>query len=229
MHKNVSRGAEEIYRNVPAEEIPWNNQQPPKLLEKLAEKGQVRPGRALDLGCGLGNYAIWLAGKGFDVVGIDASPTAIKTAKQNAKLKKVRCKFITADVTGQWPDLGKKFDFVYDWGLLHHILPKQRGRYVKNVHRVLKPGGKYLSLCFHEKDKAFVGIDSTLRQSSVQASSPQGGKYRNTRMGTVVYLSSKKELRELFERHFKIIEQRVFAAEGKSLSHVFNYCFMELK
>ncbi|MBN2020628.1 MAG: class I SAM-dependent methyltransferase [Sedimentisphaerales bacterium] len=202
---------EEIYRESSPEEIPWNSQTPPALLVELLESGKVQCGRALDLGCGLGNYVIWLAGLGFDVIGIDGSPTAIKKAKRNAKMKNVKCRFLVADLTGDWPDLQKPFDFAYDWGLLHHISPEQRPGYVKNVHRALKPGGKYVSVCFNERDAAFKGTC----------------KHRKTNMGTAVYLSSEQELRELFGRFFEIIDFRVLEIAGKFMKHVFNYCFMQ--
>lgn len=92
-------------------------------------------------------------------------------------------------------------------------MPEQRDKYVENVHRVLKLGGKYVSLCFNEKDVAFEGT----------------GKYRGTHLGTAVYLSSEKELREFFGRFFRIIDFRVLAIQGKIMTHVFNYCFMERK
>jgi SAM-dependent methyltransferase len=212
---------DEIYRSTCPENIPWNSEQPPELLVELIESGKVKPfdsaqgrsGRALDLGCGLGSYAIWLAGRGFDVVGIDVSPTAIKIARRNAKKKGVKCKFVAGDVTGSWSGFGTGFDFVYDWELLHHIPPENRDEYVENVHRILRAGGKYVSMCFNEKDAAFEGT----------------GKYRKTNMGTAVYLSSKEELRELFGRLLKIIDFRVLEITGKAMTHVFNYCFMERK
>ena len=58
---------EQIYQKAPAEKIPLNILQPPDQLVKLVESGKVTPCRAVDLGCGLGSYAIWLAKKGFDV------------------------------------------------------------------------------------------------------------------------------------------------------------------
>lgn len=204
---------DDVYKKTPLNEIPWNSEQPPELLVELVESGGIKPGRALDLGCGPGNYAIYLAGKGFEVTGIDFSPTAIKIAKENAKKKGVKCNFLVGDVTSKWPDLGKPFDFVYDWGLLHHIFPEKRGKYIENVHSVLKPGGNYFSVCFNEKDTAFKG----------------SGKYRDTSLGTVVYLSSKKELRELFGRLFKIIDFQVLEISGKVMTHIFNYCLMERK
>jgi SAM-dependent methyltransferase len=241
----------DIYKNIPTDEIPWNNEQPQELLVELVESGKIRPGRTLDLGCGLGNYAIWFAEKGFEVVGIDGSPTAIKIARQNAGKRKLtaeyaenvekkiiknhlgglcglrgesgKCKFAVADLTGDWPDLGDAFDFVYDWGLLHHIFPEKRDAYVETVHRVIKPEGKYLSVCFNEKDAAFEGT----------------GKYRKTRFGGMVYLSSEKELRELFGQFFEIIDFRILEtaapaallrkAKQRGMTHVFNYCFMQRK
>ena len=80
-----------IYRNIPSEEIPWNIETPPDVLVKLVESGEVKPCKAIDFGCGAGNYAIYLAGKGFDATGVDLSPTAIQMAIENAQKKGVSC------------------------------------------------------------------------------------------------------------------------------------------
>lgn len=213
MNRQDRTRIDDLYKNTPLEEIPWNSEEPPELLVELIDSGKVRPCKAVDLGCGAGNYAIYLAGRGFDVTGIDFSPTAVKIAKENAKKKSVKCRFLVADLMSRWPDLGEQFDFVYDWGLLHHILPENRDKYVENVHGVLKPAGKYVSVCFNEKDVAFDG----------------SGKYRKTNLGTVVYLSSEKELRELFGRFFKIVDFSVLEITGKIMTHIFNYCLMERK
>jgi SAM-dependent methyltransferase len=66
-------------------------------LSSLYRGGKVRPCRTIDLGCGAGNYAIYLPGLGFEVTGVDSSPTAIKIAGENAKKQGVRCRFIVAD------------------------------------------------------------------------------------------------------------------------------------
>ena len=76
---------DDIYKNVPLEEIPWNIETPPRLLVELVDTGKIKPCRAIDLGCGAGNYAVYLASRGFDVTGVDFSSEAIKIAKQNAK------------------------------------------------------------------------------------------------------------------------------------------------
>lgn len=117
---------------------------------------------------------------------MDSAPTAIKRAKENAAKKGVECTFLVADVLGDLEDVTSTFDFAYDWELLHHIFPEQRQQYVANVHRLLNPKAKYLSLCFNERDPAFGGV----------------GKYRRTPLGTVLYFSSESELRALFDSLF---------------------------
>ena len=66
--------------------------------------------------------------------------------------------------------------------------PSDRKQYVETVHRLLVPGGKYLSVCFSEKDAGFGGT----------------GKERRTPLGTVLYFSSEDELRDLFGPYFDI-------------------------
>jgi len=204
---------EDIYRKIPPEQIPWNIETPPDTLVRLVESGQVSSCRTVDFGCGAGNYAVWLAKQGFDVTGIDISPSAIALARKTSEKQGVSCTFIVADVLGDLPDVQGLFDFAFDWELLHHIFPEDRPRYLANVARLLAPGGKYLSVCFHEDDPQFGG----------------SGKYRTTGIGTVLYFSSGEELRELFSPYFRILELRAVTITGKWGDHVANYGFMERK
>ncbi len=202
-----------IYKNIPLEEIPWNIETPPDALVELVDSGKVKPCKTIDLGCGAGNYAIYLASRGFDVTGIDISPAAIKIARENAKKKGAKGSFLVADVLGDLDEVRETFDFAYDWEMLHHIFPDKRKKYVQNVHKILNPEGKYLSVCFSEKDPQFGG----------------SGKYRETKLGTLLYFSSEDELRELFEPYFNIKELKTIEISGKVVNHLANYAFMERK
>lgn len=202
---------EDIYRTLPLEAIPWNVETPPKILVELVESKKVNPCKTIDLGCGIGYYAIYLASRGFDVTGIDISPTAIKIAKEKAEGKRVKCNFIVADVLGSMDEVKDTFDFAYDWSLLHHVYPEWRNKYFRNVNRMLNSGGKYLSVCFSERDHHFGGT----------------GKYRKTPIGTILYFSSEEELKEIFSAFFKIIEVKTIEIGGKHASHLANYAFME--
>jgi len=213
MDKQDEFQIDDVYRNMSLDEIPWNLETPPPPLVELVESGKVQPCKAIDLGCGAGNYAIYLAGRGFQVTGVDCSPTAIRIAKENAETKGAKCDFIVADVIEQLHEPNQSWDFAYDWGLLHHIFPEQRQKYVENVRRILNPRGKYLSACFSEKDTGFGG----------------SGKYRKTPLGSTLYFSCEDELRQLFETKFEIINLQTVQIGGKFEPHTFNCVFMERK
>ncbi|PWB71595.1 class I SAM-dependent methyltransferase [candidate division GN15 bacterium] len=193
-----------IYRDIPLPNIPWNVEQPPPLLVEAVESGKIKPCRAVDLGCGAGNYAVWLAGRGFDVTGIDISAKAIEHARKLATVKGVACRFVVLDLLGDLSNYRERFDFAYDWELLHHIFPEDRERYLRNVHRLLRPDGAYFSICFSETDPSFGGRN----------------KYRKTNIGTTLYFSSEAELRELFEKCFTVSDLRTVEIPGKHGSHL---------
>ena len=96
---------DKVYRETPLDKIPWNIESPPKVLVELVENGKITPCKAIDLGCGAGNYAIYPARKGFDVLGVDLAPTAIKLARENAVKNNVECKFLVADLLNDLSEL----------------------------------------------------------------------------------------------------------------------------
>jgi SAM-dependent methyltransferase len=204
---------EKIYSEMPSADIPWNIESPPKALVDLIDAGQVQPCKTIDLGCGAGNYAIYLARLGFDVTGVDISPSAIALAGANAKRKGVPCRFLVADVLGGLPEITETFEFAYDWSLLHHVFPIDRTQYAETVHRLLVLGGKYLSVCFSEKDAGFGGT----------------GPIRRTPLGTMLYFSSEDELRDLFAPDFDIKILKTVPIEGKREPHLMNFAFMDKK
>ena len=126
----------------------WHN--PPPELSGLIESGEIKPCKAIDIGCGEGYYSIYLASKGFDMVGIDLSERAIAFAKENAAKANLFIRFCAMDINSL-DDENEKFDFVFEWSVLHHIMPPQREHYVENVSRMLNKGGKYLSTCFSRR------------------------------------------------------------------------------
>ncbi|MGA2934856.1 MAG: class I SAM-dependent methyltransferase [Methanomicrobiales archaeon] len=200
-----------IYRRMPLDKIPWNNETPPDALVDLVASGKVKPCRTIDLGCGAGNYAIYLASVGFDVTGVDGSPTAIAIAREKAEEQGIRCSFVVADLLGDLHEVDGTFDFAYDWEVLHHIFHEDRETYVKNVHKILNPGATYLSVCFSEEDPQFGGK----------------GKFRKTTIGTVLYFSSETEIRELFSPYFSIKELRTIKVSGKYGPHQAIYALSE--
>jgi SAM-dependent methyltransferase len=192
-----------IYGGMAPEDIPWNRREPPDLLVQLVDSQLVSPCDAVDLGCGFGHYATWLASRGFRVTGLDISATAIEQARRHAADVGVSCRFVVADLTREVPEFDDRFDFAYDWEVLHHVFPEERQQYVNNVHRMLRPGGRYLSVCFSEEDPAFGGE----------------GKVRETPLGTTLYFSSENELRDLFSASFDVETLGVVEIAGTPRLH----------
>jgi 2-polyprenyl-3-methyl-5-hydroxy-6-metoxy-1,4-benzoquinol methylase len=74
-------------------DAPWDTGEPNRHLVELVRSRAVAPGRALDVGCGTGTNALWLAKQGFDVLGIDVAPVAIEKARKKATATEPRCRF----------------------------------------------------------------------------------------------------------------------------------------
>jgi len=210
---NIRKQMDDIYGGMSLEQIPWNLTQPPQLLVEAVESGQIKPCKAVDLGCGAGNYAVWLAGMGFDMTGFDISPKAIEIARKLAEDSDVSCRFEAVDMLGDMSKYYGYFDFAFDWEVLHHIMPEDRPRYLDNIQKILKSEGIYFSVSFSDKDTAFSG----------------GEKYHMTQLGTTLYFSSEEELRELYLPRFEIIELKDVEITGKHGPHRANAARLRAK
>jgi len=82
--------------------VPWDTGVTPPEVVAVIERGDLAPGRALDLGCGTGTNCIYLARHGWQAVGVDFSVLAIRRARRKARRAGLDCRFYRADVT----DLG---------------------------------------------------------------------------------------------------------------------------
>lgn len=125
-------------------DLPWDSGSPDAHLVAHVESTTAR-GRALDIGCGTGTNAIWLARQGYDVLGIDVAPEAVAQAR--AKLREpLRCRFEVVDFLNA--ELSEEpFDFVFDRGCFHVFHEAaDRARFAARVAEVLAPGGAWLSL-----------------------------------------------------------------------------------
>ena len=183
-------GKKDIWDNIyqgAREEIPWDVGNPSKELTELVK--DMTPCSALDVGCGTGTEAIYLARNGFKISAIDISETAIQIAKDKAEKEKVSIDFKVGSVLNL-PFASNVFRFVNDRGCFHAIEPKDREKFVSEINRVLKPGGVYLMLCFSDKE-------------------PENDKEP--------YRFSEIEIRNIFSRYFVIKQIKPIKLYGKNI------------
>ncbi len=139
-------GFEWAYRN--ADPPPWDIGRPQPVVARLAEEGAFA-GSVIDLGCGTGENALFLASRGLEVTGLDAAPTAIARARQKAADRGIRASFVVADALAL-AALGRTFDAAFDSGLFHVFSDEERARFERGLRELLRPGGRYFMLCFSD-------------------------------------------------------------------------------
>ena len=138
-------GFEWAYRSGDA---PWDIGRPQPAIVRLAEAGLIE-GDVIDVGCGTGENALYLASRGLAVVGVDAAPTAIERARAKAAARASEATFLTADALAL-ERLGRTFDVAVDCGLFHTFGDAERIAFARSLHGVLRPGARYVLLCFSE-------------------------------------------------------------------------------
>jgi SAM-dependent methyltransferase len=123
-------------------------------LVRLVESGDLLPGRAIDLGCGEGDNAIFLAQHGFQVTAVDFSPAAIAKAKAKAHEAGADVDFVIDDLT-RLTGVSGHFDVLVDYGTFDDLSNRDRAAYVDQVRSLAKPGAKFLLWCFEWEPKGW--------------------------------------------------------------------------
>ncbi len=121
----------------------------PRILQAIDRLALAPGSRILDLGCGAGDIAIWLASLGYAAYGIDIAPSAIAWAKENAYSQAVQVEFTVGSVVELSPYANGFFHLVIDGRCLHCIIGPDQASTLASIYRVLQPGGGFLlqSMC----------------------------------------------------------------------------------
>lgn len=127
-------------------DLPWDTGEPEPLLVDYVRSGRIRPMRTLEVGAGTGTNSLWLAERGFDVLGVDLAPLAVERAMAKLDGRDLPCRFRTLDfLVGRLTE--DPFDFLFDRGCFHVFdEPEERARFAARVAEALVPGGLWLSL-----------------------------------------------------------------------------------
>ena len=139
---------------------------PDESLAQWVMQGTVLPGRALDVGCGNGRNAIFLAQQGFTVEAVDYSRSALAWARQRVAEAQVAVTLTSSSIFEYHVDPGT-YDLVYDSGCFHHIAPHQRERYVSLIGSLLRPGGWFGLTCFNPEGGSGYSDDEVYARGSM--------------------------------------------------------------
>ena len=158
---------EEAYSGTP----PWDIGRPQPEFVRLAEAGEIR-GAVLDVGCGTGEHVLYLNRLGYDVLGIDTAPAAIKKAEEKARRRRATASFLVWDAL-EMAGLGRRFDTAIDSGLFHVFSDDERIRFGRSLATVLRPAGRYFMLCFSDRQPSGYG-PRRVTQTEIRASFEDG-------------------------------------------------------
>jgi len=197
----------EFYANR-AKPVPFFGPEPDESLSTWVNDGAILPGKAVDLGCGNGRNAVFLAKSGFSVEGVDYSRAAVQWAAQRANEAHVDVHLHNVSVF-DFSIPPASYDLVYDSGCFHHMPPHRRSNYIALVAAALKPGGWFGMTCFRPEGGGGLSDDEVYE--------------RRTLGGGLGYTDA--QLRELWSSQFEISTLRQMQ-ERPAGSSVFGRSFL---
>ena len=152
---------------------PWDTDQVPKELSALIEGAGALPhGRAVDIGCGTGTQAVYMARSGWEVTAVDAVPRPLSRARARADEAGVSVDWILADAARLHRlGLTPGFTLVFDRGCFHGLDESQRGAYAAAVDELAAPGATLLMMAF--APNRVVAAPAGLEQSELVGRFPE--------------------------------------------------------
>jgi SAM-dependent methyltransferase len=199
--RRKSLGWEAIYSSRKREllgPLQWESRNPVGALVELFDRQDFAPRRVLELGCGDGVNALFMASRGCRVTAVDVSATALELARGKQSEAGVEVEWVEGDVF-ELPSPAEPYDFVFDRGLLHHLPVFRFEDYKRLVAGRLAPGGRFHLICHHVSTRPTVALDGAYGGAM--------GKLLGLITGPLVETGcgfTDGELREIFSDRFEI-------------------------
>lgn len=164
-----------------------------EMFPKLASDSLI-----LDIGAGRGLWAMNLLHQNYRILGIDYVESIVNIVNNKIEDEgyKGRARFIVGNALSI-PFTDNGFDAVTDIGTFQHIKKEDWKTYVKEIYRVLKENAYYLNVSLSRRTHSFLGF---------KPSQSDTGNFE--KFGVHYYFYTEKEIDEIFNTHFNIIEQQ---------------------
>jgi SAM-dependent methyltransferase len=178
-------------------------------IPAAADFAASRGARVLEIGCGLGTDGAQFARAGASYTGVDLTEAAVALARRNFELQNLAGEFRTADAENlDFAD--DSFDLVYSHGVLHHTPDTERA--VKEIHRVLRPGGRAVVMLYHRDSYNYRVNISVLRRAGARLLHNEAGL-------RVAHLLTREPVESLREHAARIKDdERSYLSHGEFLS-----------
>ncbi len=166
----------------------------------------------LDLGCGAGRHVVFLASEGYQVTGVDFSEIGLKAAKEELEQRQLRASLVKSSILAM-PFLDEQFDGIISYGVLIYFNKQDLQQALREMHRVLKPGGK-----------AFMVVRSILDKRYGQGTLVEKDTFAMNNLNEealMVHYFNQNEIEEELFKHFSEVKLG-FTHEGLESTQVFN-------
>lgn len=153
-------------------------------IPTAADFANTRGLRVLEIGCGMGTDGAQFAKAGANYTGIDLTDAAVELARRRFEVSGLKGEFRIADAE-RLDFTDESFDLVYSHGVLHHTPDIEAA--VREIHRVLKPGGRAIVMLYHRGSYNYrIGIRVLRRAGAGLLKSESGIKLINFLTGEPV-------------------------------------------
>ena len=202
-HNKASDWFDGLYQNnkTTQENIPWAKQVVNPLLQTYIEENKIHKGKALVIGCGLGDDAKALDEAGYDVLAIDVSQTALDLAKE--RFEGTNIVFEKQDIFDMPTQYYEHFDFVFEAFTIQSLPVEFREKMIKAIAHTLADKGELLVVA-HQKNRDFKGPPWPLTQEEIDLFKAEGLKELSFEVLTVPAQVSPQQFRVLYRKCFHI-------------------------
>jgi cyclopropane fatty-acyl-phospholipid synthase-like methyltransferase len=126
----------------------WDVGRPQRAVYELEMAGRIGAS-VVEVGCGHGEHALWLAQRGHAACGLDRSARAIDKARRRAMKEGIAVELIAGSEDAL---AGRGFDCALDAGAFHSVPASERPAYARRLAAMVRPGGQLYVLCFSDRE-----------------------------------------------------------------------------